>query len=184
MIDLIGDISQTWHLDDPRFTLSFASQGQVFEGKYGCSCWWIPLSSEIGLKIYNWYKCETYATAVDKLDHIQVLLDTLIDRAVSSKKYLPKVYGGILIRHTGKWTSGGRVLKQGDNDKVFYPAFLMKRYGMPNEVPPEVLDAIRDSFESDQILLHKDTFRAAQIGESAGQYVVLDVADIHQRKFL
>ena len=184
LLNIIGNIEQTDHREDLEFNMTLSTQSKIVNGKYGCSCWWLPLGRNSGLKIFNSKRYKCAGDAVVRMLSWECRFDEFMKKTKVSRAYIPDVFDYVTVCHTGLWERGGSKRFDGENDRMYYAAVIMRRYEMPAEVPNSVLRDLEWAFKEDGIKLHRDTFRKAQLGILDKRYVVLDIADINQMKFL
>ncbi len=155
LLDLIGDIE----IDAPNMRnktngLRFIQELMVTEGRFGSDAWWIPFTYNIGLKImhtrrYPKDQATTFRTDdAEKANDYSVWLAnnwyTYIKEIRAGKRFLPQIYGHLVIRHTGKYELGMTKKRQkGYDEGMFYPAWLMKIY-------PQIID-FKDGEKEDYV---------------------------------
>ena len=128
MIELRGDIVQIPHTKDRRSVLYLKTEFELVHGRYGFSCWWLPLGEKIGIKIHNHAPTPNLQGAKNRLDFLRRRWEGFARRLFDAKKYLPEVLGWTVIAHTGKYEKGGRVRRSGNDVKAFYPATFIRNY--------------------------------------------------------
>ena len=161
------------------------SNNLKLKGNYGSCIWWIPLSKDMGIKIYNNRRCSCYDVAEMEKKYRNEKWKKFFNKTNNCRKYLPEVYDWLVIKHTGKYVKGGwKTNTHGSDVDIYYPACIQRLYKKPEILSAKNKQEIRRVFESDGIHLKPDTFSIRQLGLYNDNFIVLDIEIEGDRKVI
>jgi len=184
---LCGTIEQSPLDHDGSFISVYWNLGKnPVVGNHGATCWWFPFAPTWGLKIFNSKSFETEVEADYRRENIWKRYTELRSRIVKARKFLPTVYTSIVVQHYGACEWGGSNRHHTFNNGVYYACMVMKPYKIPTAKEWDRVDGEEyfEEFLDDGFLLHSDSFRRQQVGIADDSYVLLDIADRDQKKWL
>jgi len=194
LIDLLGDITQEGR---GRIVLE-QEGGRCVKGANGLSAWWLPLSDAVGLKILHSLRFQANERRVPlgfkNLEEAQRIQDVVVARLACLRqdfpgvaRYLPDIYGALLVRHTG--IAQMRRLKRAKlirrDDALIYPAWFVRTHRLVQKrLPRKVRQRLCGEIaETGFLLTHRFWGRASNFGLDGDRPILLDIEDVGGIKF-